>query len=82
MSHYCVLHSFVLVHMVIKLVSVSVLSHDEVLPACLMNCLAFSAEASLTFSGTGVLVNSHTEYSVPIIPAKLVMENHVFLLQF
>jgi len=44
--------------------------------------LAFSTEISITFSGTGVLVNNHTEHSHPIIPAKSVMENHVFVLQF
>jgi len=81
-SHYCVLQSLVLVLVVIKLVSISVLSYYEVVPACLMNCLAFSAETSLTFSGTDVLVNSHTEHSQPIIPAKSVMENNVFVLQF
>jgi hypothetical protein len=67
--------------MVIKLVSISVLSY-YVVPACLMNCLAFSAEASITFSGACVLVNSRTEHSQPIIPAKSVMENRVFVLQF
>jgi len=67
---------------VIKLVSFAVLSYYEVVPACLMNCLASSTETSLTSSGTGVLVNSHIEHSLPIIPAKSVMENHVFVLQF